>query len=60
MTYVPSTDEVRFDVTFYDGMGGPITVEGFNLWLAGIWDEAYTSGKAVAGGGGDEERNPYL
>lgn len=61
MTYVPTTEEVRFDATFYDGMGGPITVEGFNMWLASIWNEAFEQGMAKEGaGGGDIEQCPYI
>lgn len=51
MTYIPFTEEVRFDASFYDGMGGPITPEGFNLWLLGVIRDAFEQGIAYEGTG---------
>lgn len=54
MTYIPTTKEVRFDATFYDGMGGPITPEGFDLWLSAVIEDAHLQGQAYEGCGGVE------
>lgn len=34
--------------------------DAFYEWLAEIWQNAYDAGKAVEGGGGDDEPNPYF
>lgn len=60
MLFSPDTDEIC--EAYVDANFDQYPHEMRNLfyeWLANIWDEAYNTGKAVEGGGGDEEPNPY-